>query len=178
MEQLIDLIGQKFGRLTVISQAQSDRFHHIRWNCVCDCGTQKIVLSSSLRYGKTKSCGCIQREKVTQRNSTHNLSKTYLYNVWCAMKSRCEKSNDHNYKYYGARGITVCDEWKHDFPTFQKWAYENGYKEEMLPSGVNRLTIDRINNDGDYEPLNCRWVTMAVQNKNKRNSKHKEVCNE
>lgn len=173
----IDLVGQRFGRLTVVSQAASDRFHHIRWNCLCDCGKIKVVLSNSLRYGKTKSCGCIQREKVAQRNSTHNSSKTYLYNVWCAMKSRCYNSNDTHYKYYGARGISVCEEWKDDFVAFQKWAYENGYFEDKTAKGKNILTIDRIDTNGNYKPSNCRWITTAEQNRNKRNSKHREVHN-
>lgn len=110
--------------------------------------------------------------KDKQIDAQYNTHKR-LYKVWVNMKQRCYNPKNDNYYLYGGRGITICEEWKNDFTAFQKWAYQNGYSEEKTNKGMNILTIDRENTDGYYEPSNCRWVTMAVQNKNKRNSKHK-----
>lgn len=128
------------------------------------CGKVTEKARNNLLVGDA-SCEC------SYKNASHNvrgMSDTRLNKVYRSLIERCENPKCKAYKYYGGRGISVCAEWKNDYQAFYKWAVENGYSEEILPNGKNKLTIDRINNDGNYEPSNCRWVTMAVQNKNKR----------
>lgn len=150
-----DLTNQRFGKLTVIGINSKDNRGECKWLCKCDCGNQTVVYGSHLRKGVTVSCGCVMRST----SKTHGESKTRLYKIWQHMKSRCSNKNGDNYKYYGGRGITYCEEWE-SFETFRDWAMRNGYKDT--------LTIDRINPDGNYEPSNCRWVTQVVQHKNTR----------
>ena len=159
MGKIKDLHNKKFGRLKVI-KLERIKNNRALWLCRCDCGNMCVKASSNLLSNGTKSCGCIHREQLIERNKTHNYSHTSLYNRWKTMKVRCSDENCVAYKNYGGRGIKVCDEWKNDFMSFYKWAILNGYKEE--------LTIDRINNNGDYEPDNCRWVSRANQNRNFR----------
>ena len=159
----IDLMGKRFGRLVVIAEGGKDKDGSLRWICKCDCGnTTKPILSANLRKGHVKSCGRLLRK--------HGKKNTRLYEVWRGMKKRCSNKNHFAYKYYGARGISVCDEWKNDFSKFYDWAMLNGYNPDA-PRG--ECTIDRINNNGNYEPSNCRWITMAEQEKNRRT--HREV---
>ena len=153
----IDLTGQKFGRLTVIKLVGKYKNGDKVWKCKCDCGNIKNVSSSNLK-GKTKSCGCLKRELEVK----HNMTGTKLYNVWTHMKVRCFNPKDKYYKDYGGRGITVCDEWKDDFLAFCDWSMVNGYKEG--------LTIERKNNNGNYSPDNCAWITSKEQQRNKRNT--------
>lgn len=159
-----DLTGREFGRLTVIERQGSNEKRHALWLCKCQCGNSKVISSQDLLEGNTNSCGCLRKEKSRDLSHTHGMTNTRLYDTWRAMKARCYNPANPNYKYYGGRGITICDEWKNDFPKFHDWAMSHGYAED--------LTIDRINNDGNYEPSNCRWATTAEQNKNKR--KHYE----
>lgn len=175
MSKRIDLTGQRYGRLVVFERAED----HItesgrkitRWKCICDCGNETIVRHGGLRSGTTTSCGCYHREKVGDINRTHNLShKSHLYSVWKSIKDRCYREKCKSYKNYGGRGIKVCDEWKNDYKKFYDWAMENGYEEKQTAGGVNILSIDRIDNDGNYEPSNCRWATMKMQAKNKRHT--------
>lgn len=162
--KLMDLTGQRYGRLTVVERDFSKRT--TAWKCICDCGNTTVVTSKNLRTKgySTKSCGCLNR----LGNPTHKLSRTRLYNIYYSMKKRCYKEHDEHYKYWGARGITICDEWlgKNGFVNFYNWAMENGYSSE--------LSIDRINNDGNYEPSNCRWATPYEQVHNRRCSKKEE----
>ena len=152
--KLKDLTGQVFGRLTVESFSHMNGKHSY-WNCRCECGNIHIVRSDCLKGGLVKSCGCLNREP---RGITHGQSKTKLYHVWAGIKQRCNNPNANHYDRYGGRGITYCKEWE-KYEPFYTWAMNNGYQEG--------LTIDRIDNDGNYEPTNCRWITIAEQQRNK-----------
>lgn len=158
--KLDDLTGKRFGRLTVVKKHDDPTKKYTLWECKCDCGNTKIARASLLKAGRTKSCGCYLPEHNYAMNTTHGWSKTHLYAVWNSMKGRCYNCNNHNYKRYGERGITVCEEWKNSFETFRDWAISSGYK--------NGYSIDRINNDGNYCPQNCRWTDVKTQNNNRR----------
>lgn len=159
MSKLIDLTGQRFGRLTVLKIAKKVRRTYY-YLCKCDCGNLKVVRGSHLKSGKIQSCRCLQKEKAKELATEHGLSKTKLAKIWDGIKERCYNPNCKSYKNYGARGIKMCSEWKFNFIAFYKWAMENGYKEG--------LSIDRINVNGHYEPFNCRWITHKEQMNNTR----------
>lgn len=163
MPKLKDLTGKTFGRLTVVRRVGTDRNKKPLWLCKCSCGKEKLVISQSLINGVTKSCGCLQREHNENGNTKHGHRNTRLYKIWIGMFQRTENNKNPNYNDYGGRGIRVCDEWKNDFMNFYNWAMENGYKEN--------LTLDRRNNNENYEPSNCRWVTQKEQNNNKRSNR-------
>ncbi len=167
--RLIDLCGKRFGKLVVIERVGTDRNQKPIWKCVCDCGTEKVIVGSSLRSGLTVSCGCYGKKQRMKSLTVHNMTHTRLFNVWQNIKRRCYTETNPSYKYYGERGVTVCEEWSKNFETFRKWAYANGY-DENAPKG--KCTIDRIDVNGNYEPSNCRWVSMGEQNKNKRRNKN------
>lgn len=157
--KLKDLRGYKFGKLTVVSLSHMVGKHSY-WNCICECGNKHTVRSDCLKNGVVKSCGCLN---TIDREKPDSIKKHKLYRVYWGMKQRCYNPNQKHYNRYGGRGITVCEEWKNDFQAFYDWSMSHGYKEG--------LTIDRIDNDGNYEPSNCRWVTQAEQNLNKTQRK-------
>jgi len=166
---LKDLKGQRSGRLTVLSRAENDKHGNVRWNCRCDCGVVKIIYGGSLRCGKTKSCGCLHREAV--RLHGHSVgAQTPTYNSWCRMVQRCTDPKRHNFKHYGGRGISICERWRGK-DGFSNFLADMGER----PAG---LTLDRYpDNNGDYEPGNCRWATTSQQSKNRRPAKEKTHCN-
>ena len=145
--------GERFGKFTVVSPLGKNQSGRYQVLCLCDCGNKKAVPEHVLRTGKSKSCGCLK-----DGNPKHGMAGTRLYNIWWRMKHRCQSPSNKDWLRYGGRGIEVCDEWQ-EFVTFKNWAFDNGY--------LNTLTIDRINNDGNYEPNNCRWSTMKEQNMNR-----------
>jgi len=153
-----DLSGMRFGRLTVVSQAKSISGGGRRWRCVCTCGNERLVGSHGLIYGESRSCGCFQREDAKQKRTVHGLTGTPTRTSYSRMKRRCYEPGDNSYFYYGARGVKVCERWKHSFANFL---------EDMGPCPEG-MSLDRIDNSGDYEPSNCRWATPTEQNRNKR----------
>lgn len=160
-----NLEGQKFGRWTVLKQnLDTNSKHMYSWICRCDCGNIGIVSTYSLLHKTSTSCGCYHKELCIKQNTTHKMSKKRIYRLYYNIRNRCCSLNNKRYKDYGGRGIKVCDEWlgEKGFENFYKWSLENNY--------ADNLTIDRINNDGNYEPNNCRWVTKDVQYTNKRSS--------
>lgn len=166
MPKMVDLQEQRFGRLIVLERDLEIR-STVHWNCQCDCGNVKRIDGQALRRGKTTSCGCYHNEQVSIQFSKHKESCFREYNIWRQMKQRCYNPKKDNYKYYGERGIKICDEWKDNFISFLEWTKTSGYQDH--------LTIDRKDNDGDYSPSNCRWVTMKEQNANKRQSKGRKT---
>lgn len=177
----MDLTGQRYGRLVVIGESDPILYpsgHKCRmWKCKCDCGNEAVVRHGNLRNGTTQSCGCLHKEIFGKVKRTHGLSEENkrLYKIWKEMRSRCNNPNNKSYERYGGRGIIVCQEWNDSFVPFYQWSMKNGYKEDISDSGRNRLSIDRIDNDGNYEPGNCRWTTNDVQANNKRKSLPKEI---
>lgn len=171
MKRIEIKVGDRFGRLVVIEPPYSYRSPSGQMKrkvrCKCDCGNVKDFYLDLLRRGHTTSCGCFSREDGKVRLVTHGASYTKLYSVRRTMIQRCTNVNSESYCRYGGRGIKVCEEWLDSFEAFRKWAYENGYKEG--------LTIDRIDNNGDYEPSNCRLVSMKVQSNNRSDNIHYEL---
>lgn len=166
-----DLTGKKFGRLTVLGRADDYippcGSPKVRWRCLCDCGNETIIVGAYLRNGTSKSCGCLQRELLSEKTKKHGMTDSRLYAIWCGMKQRCQNENSPEYESYGGRGITVCDEWLHNFQAFYDWSMANGYKEN--------LTIERKDVNGNYCPENCCWITKKMQSRN-RTDNHKITC--
>lgn len=149
------MIGEIFGKLKVVSFA-GKKGYCSKYLCRCSCGNEKVILDYNLRSGNTKSCGCSSRYSSLK----HGGSGTTLFTLWCKMKQRCYDSNVPEYKNYGGRGIEICNEWMENFGTFYVWAIENGYEKG--------LEIDRKDNNGDYGPANCRFVTRKQNSRNRR----------
>lgn len=157
-----NLVGSKINNLTILGIDNKTKSGQYYLKCKCDCGNIKSFRSSRLLNNQIKTCGCLN--KGYKYGDKHNLSRKYskIYSIWNTMKHRCLNPNFSKYKNYGHRGISICDEWKDNFPNFLNWSLNNGYQEN--------LTLDRVDVNGNYEPSNCRWVSQKDQQRNRTNT--------
>lgn len=155
-----DIAGQRFGKLIAIERCGTDKWQNALWKCKCDCGNETVVKCNNLRSGMTLSCGCLKRENALKHGGSH----TRLYRIWHGIIRRTEDSKRKEYANYGGRGIRMCQEWRNDFAAFREWALNNGYSDD--------LSIDRIDNNGDYTPSNCRWVSKYEQANNRTDTRY------
>lgn len=173
-----DISGKRYGNLVALEfagfkQERSGKRYQV-WKFKCDCGNEKTLRLSNVKKGDTQSCGCLQaqwRQQFGKRRITHHSRKTRLYDIWSQMRKRCQNKNDTVYKYYGEKGVCVCDEWNNDFVAFQRWAMSHGYNPNAKRG---ECTLDRIDPFGNYEPTNCRWISIGEQQRNKRRNNTKE----
>lgn len=169
-KKLPDLTGEHFGRWTVIEYAGRGNHGEVQYKCRCDCGTERVLRRTSLTSGNSKSCGCLSRDVAKERSTTHGDSKIRLYRIWAGIIQRCCNDRErYEWEKYGGRGINVCTEW-HKYEAFRDWALSNGYSD--------KLTIDRIDNNGDYCPENCRFTTPKENSRNRRNTKRLTINGE
>jgi hypothetical protein len=165
--KLVDLAGMKFGRWTVLALHPKRCAKAVRWHCVCDCGSERLVTGPHLRHGQSRSCGCLRRETTKTLRTKHGQAKrdkrgkrTRIYSRWTSMLQRCNNPNNNSFANYGARGIRVCERWL----SFENFFADMGHP----PRGKS---LDRINVDGNYEPSNCRWASIFEQARNKRRAR-------
>lgn len=162
------IVGQSFGRLTVLRRSEKISVGAILWDCACTCGNKTLVKGCNLMSGNTKSCGCLGTESRIRHNETAGGNRSPEYDCWIGIKTRCYDKNHSNFKNYGARGIKVCKRWLDSYSNFLS---------DMGRKPSSNYSIDRIDNDGNYAPSNCRWATRSEQNFNKRNNKkEKTIC--
>ena len=164
-----DLVGMKFGRLTVVEEA-ARCVKSTRWLCRCECGQMTDVTAHHLRRGDVRSCGCLRNEALGRRSFRHGMSGHALHRIYRHVVARCENKNDRAWSNYGGRGIAVCDEWRRDRTAFFRWAFDHGYREG--------LELDRINNNEGYSPQNCRFTDRITQANNKRTNRRVTAFNE
>jgi hypothetical protein len=168
---LIDITGQKFEHCTALRflpELGTDRGAKFLFRC--ECGKEFVARSNDVRKGRVKSCGCVNRVERAAAVTKHGFWKHPTYTAWIHIKDRCNNPRNAEFEHYGGRGIKICEEWANDSGAFCRWSMANGWKKG--------LTIDRIDVNGDYEPDNCRWVSMEVQQNNKRNNHIIEFCGE
>lgn len=177
-----DLTGKRFGRLVVIER-EKERIskHDVHWLCQCDCGKKKYVTTGHLTAGTVASCGCLKREQAIEKGAIaakaaikHGKCGSHLYTVWNVMRQRCNNPKNPGYRWYGGKGVRVCEEWN-DFSKFEKWAMENGF---VYREGVQRrhkFSIDRIDSNGNYCPENCRWITISENTKRAAKTKYENA---
>lgn len=163
------MIGMQFGRLAVLESAGRSKDGRDQWLCACECGNRTVVIGKNLRRNNTQSCGCFHRERSAESHRTHGLSRAEEFNTWVQMKQRCNNPRNRAYGNYGGRGIRVCERWQHSFDAFL---------EDMGPRPSSKHSIDRIDNDGNYEPGNCRWATRTEQTRNRRGTVTLTFCGE
>ena len=165
MSRIVDITGKYFGRLTILRKVDNDKWGHIRYLCRCKCKNEKIVLKNDLESGRTKSCGCLQKELLVFRSTKHGHTPkgqwSPIYRSWKNMVQRCTNPKNKDYLNYGGRGITVCKQWM-EFSNFL---------EDMGENWGPGLTLDRINNEKGYYKKNCRWATRNIQNRNSRHNR-------
>lgn len=159
----ISITGQVFGRLTILERVENAENGSVMYNCICSCGIKCIKAYTCIINGLTKSCGCYNVELGKVRFLTHGKSKHPLFRIWAGIKQRCYDKNVKAYRWYGLKGITMCDEWLSSFESFYSWGINAGWK--------TGLSIERLNNKFSYSPWNCKWIPRQKQNRNKTNSR-------
>ena len=167
MPKIINLTGQKFGRLLVVNKGESKK-GRVYWNCKCECGNDVVASTTQLKSGNTQSCGCLLKERISETHKTHGLTKTRFYRVWHQMKRRCTNPDYNEYHLYGGRGIGISEEWL-TFENFMNDMY-NSYIEFEKEHGKNSASLDRLDSDKDYNKDNCRWATDLEQARNRKDN--------